>query len=359
MKSRDRFLAIANGQPFDRLPFVLHWEPWPQTLIRWKAEGMRGDDDWHSLFGFDPYFHNLDVQLGIYPLFERKVLSDEGESIVVRDEQGVIKRDWKTTMSMPQFLEYPVKDWKSWEEHKGRFDPDTPGRFPKDWKQRAKEAVDAEALVGLSVYPYGFCGGARTMMGAESYLLACALEPELIDDINRTLFHLWKVLWGRAFEEARIDVIFMWEDMAGKQGSLISPTMFRRFLTPYYAELSALARSHGVTMVSVDSDGFIHELTGLFLDAGVNVIMPFEVQAGNDLPAMLAAHPTLIAFGGMDKRCMAADAEAMDREIERIRSILPSRRYVPYPDHLIPADVSWKNYQYFVWRWKELIGKKA
>jgi len=359
MRSRDRFLALARGQAIDRLPFVLHWEPWPQTLTRWKAEGMRGDDDWHSLFGFDPYFQILDVQLGIHPKFESTLLRDEGDAVVFRDEHGVIKRDWKRSMSMPQFLEFPVTDWKSWEEHKARFNPDSPGRFPNDWKRRAKEAEDSESLAGISLYPYGFCGGARTMMGAEAYLLACALEPELIDDINRTLFHLWKVLWSRIFEEVRVDHVFMWEDMAGKQGSLISPAMFRRFLAPYYTELCGLARAHGVAMVSVDSDGLMHELTGLFLETGVRIIMPYEVQAGNDVGAMLTAHPGLIAFGGMDKRCMAGDTSAMDRELGRVRTLLPSRRFVPYPDHLIPADVSWTNYQYFVWRWKELIGKKA
>jgi hypothetical protein len=359
MRSRDRFLALYKGEPVDRLPFFLHWEPWSQTLVRWKSEGMKGENDWRDLFGFDPLFQILDVQLGVFPLFERTVLADEGDTIVFRDDQGVIKRDWKKTMSMPQFLDYPVKDWKSWEEHKRLFDPDTPGRFPQDWKRKAKAAADTDGLVGLSLYPYGFCGGARTMMGAEAYLLACALEPELIDDINRTLCRLWMVLWGRVFDEVHVDQVFMWEDMAGKQGSLISPAMFRRFLTPYYAELCAFARSRGVEMISVDSDGYIHELTGLFIEAGVNGIMPYEVQAGNDLAAMLAAHPSLIAFGGMDKRCMAADAKAMDREIERIRPLLASHRLIPYPDHLIPADVSWENFQYFVWRWKDLIGKKT
>ena len=46
----------------------------------------------------------------------------------------------------------------------------------------------------------------------------------------------------------------------------------------------------------------------------------------------------------------------MDAEIERVRPLLARGRYIPFPDHLIPADVSWDNYQYFVWRWKELVG---
>jgi uroporphyrinogen decarboxylase len=102
----------------------------------------------------------------------------------------------------------------------------------------------------------------------------------------------------------------------------------------------------------------MHELTEQFLQAGVNVVYPFEVQAGNDLPALLGRHRRLCAMGGMDKRAMAKDRTAMDREIERVAAIVELGRYVPFPDHQIPADVSWQNYQYFVWRWKEMIGKK-
>ena len=131
-------------------------------------------------------------------------------------------------------------------------------------------------------------------------------------------------------------------------------------MTPYYKKLSELARKHGVKMISVDSDGYMHELTELFLEAGVNVIMPYEVQADNDIPYLLKKHPELIAFGGMDKRAMTRDKSTMDidAEIERVKAITAFGHYVPFPDHLIPADVSWENYQYFVWRWKEIIGKK-
>jgi len=358
MTSRERFLNLIEGRKIDRLPFVIHWGPWGDAHRRWKEEGMKNDGDWHALFGFDPYQVGVNVNCGIYPPIKEEILADEGDMIVFRDAHGVVKRDRKGWTTMPQFLEYPVKDWKTWEEHKWRFDPDSPERFPSDWAEHARRLKDSDALVTIGVYPYGFMGGPRTMMGAEAYLVACALEPELIEDINATLCNLWYKIWSRVFEETRIDHVAMWEDMAGKQGSLISPKMFRRFMTPHYKKLTDLARKHGIKMISVDSDGYMHELTELFLEAGLNVILPYEVQAGNDIPYLLKKHPDLIAFGGMDKRAMAKDKSAIDMEIERIKSIATLGRFVPFPDHLIPADVSWENYQYFVWRWKEMIGKK-
>ena len=93
----------------------------------------------------------------------------------------------------------------------------------------------------------------------------------------------------------------------------------------------------------------------MFLEAGINVVYPYEIQAGCDVAAMLTKYPGLCAMGGMDKRAMAMDKRAMDAEIERVRRIVSLGRYIPFPDHAIPPDVSWENYQYFVSRWKEMV----
>jgi uroporphyrinogen decarboxylase len=358
MSPRERLLAWATGKPIDRLPFIIHWGPWAETIRRWRGEGMKRDGDWHALFGFDPYLMDAGVASGICPAFKEEVLADEGETVVVRDSQGVVKRDRKDHNSIPAFLEYPVRDRQTWEEHKWRFDPDTPERFPKDWPARARALRNADAVTALGVYPYGFFGGPRTMMGAVGCLMACALDPALIEDINRHLAALWHRLWRRVFEETRIDAVYFWEDMAGKQGAMISPAMFRRFMTPHYRRLTELARRHGVKILSVDSDGNMHGLTPLFIEAGVPVIYPYEVQAGNDLPRLVAEHPGLYAMGGMDKRAMASGRRAIDAEMRRVRAMLPLGRCLPFPDHLIPPDVPWENYQHFVWRWKEMIGKQ-
>jgi len=350
-------LALIAGQQIDRLPFVIQWGPWPETQRRWLAEGMKNRDDWHTLFGFDTYAVYAGVNCGICPAFPEEILLDEGETVICRDAFGVIKRDRKDQSSMPAFLEYPVKDRESWEAYKWRFDAGSAERFPPNWEALLQQYAAADALVSVGIYPFGFLGGVRTIMGAEACLLAMALDPELIDDINTHFCDLWDQLWSRLFAATRIDHIAFWEDMAGKQGSLISPAMFRRFLTPYYERLIDLSKQHGVTMFSVDSDGYMPELTGLFLEAGVNVVMPYEVQAGNDLASLFRTYPELVAFGGMDKRVMAVDHQAIDAEMRRIKALLSLGRFVPFPDHCIPPDVSWENYQYFVWRWKELVGK--
>jgi hypothetical protein len=44
-------------------------------------------------------------------------------------------------------------------------------------------------------------------------------------------------------DESDFDIAGFWEDMAGKNGSLISPSIFREFMTPYYRKLTDFIKS--------------------------------------------------------------------------------------------------------------------
>ena len=77
------------------------------------------------------------------------------------------------------------------------------------------------------MYPCGFYGGVRRMLGAEASLVVCADDPELVEEINQHLCHMWLVLYERVFEETRVDEIATWEDTAGRLGSPVSPAMER------------------------------------------------------------------------------------------------------------------------------------
>jgi len=358
MTSRERLIAYIEGKRADRVPFVIEWGPWAETARIWKRQGMKSDHDWYDLFGFDTFTIDAGVNFVLAPRFPFEDVEDLGEKRVYRDEQGVLRRGYKAETSMDEFLDYPVKDRKTWDAHKVRFDPGSPERFPADWPARAKELKSSPELVGVGFYPYGFLGGPRTMMGAVECLEMMVEDPVLIEDINDTLCNLWYALLDRMLDETRVDIIWAWEDMAGKQGSLISPAFFRRFITPRYTKILTVAKKRGVRIAAVDSDGLMHGLNPLFRECGFNLLYPNEVQAGNDLAAQLNLYPDICLGGHIDKRAMSKDNKAMDAEIERIRGLLPQGRFLPFFDHVIPPDVPWENYCYMVRRWKEMVEKK-
>lgn len=123
---------------------------------------------------------------------------------------------------------------------------------------------------------------------------------------------------------------------------------------PCYDRISAFARECGAQLVSVDTDGDCSQLVPVMLRHGVNMFLPFEVQAGNDIRQYRHQYPLLGILGGLDKRALAAGRPAIDREVERCREMLSLGRYVPSWDHLIPPDVTWDSFKYAAGRIREV-----
>jgi uroporphyrinogen decarboxylase len=150
----------------------------------------------------------------------------------------------------------------------------------------------------------------------------------------------------------------IWEDMAYKSGPMISPTMFRKFIMPRYRQLTDLLRSHGIDMIIVDTDGNVNQLIPLWIECGVNASWPLEVAAGNDAIEMRKKYGTdFILMGNIDKQAMARGKEAIREEVmTKVPFLLEKGGYFPSPDHMVPPDVSWENYCYFIDTLREIGG---
>jgi uroporphyrinogen decarboxylase len=134
--------------------------------------------------------------------------------------------------------------------------------------------------------------------------------------------------------------------------------MVRQFMMPGYRKIKEFAESKNIPLISVDSDGDVSELVPIMMENGVNHLFPFEVQAGCDVEEYRRKYPRLGIQGGLDKRALAQDREAIDRELARAERMLKHGGYIPGPDHVVPPDVPWENYKYFMERLREISGKK-
>ena len=260
---------------------------------------------------------------------------------------GGRRRDRRDGGSMPEFLDYPVKTADDWERLKAeRLRIDDPARLPQDWDAFRALLRESGAAVQVGSYPYGAFGTPRDLLGVEELLVSFYTQPELLHDMMDHLTSLWLGVWERVAAEVQIDHIHIWEDMSGKQGSLISPAMVEAFMMPCYDRIADFARAHGVRIVSVDTDGDCSELVPVMMAHGINMFLPFEVQAGNDILAYRRLYPELGMMGGLDKRALATSKAAVDVEVERAREMVRHGRYIPGFDHLIPPDVPWELYAY-------------
>ena len=192
-------------------------------------------------------------------------------------------------------------------------------------------------------------------MGVEGSLFAFYDMPELVKEIMDSLTDFWLAIYEKICKDVQVDILHIWEDMSGKQGSLVSPDMIREFMLPNYQKLSQFAKEHNIGVVQVDTDGDCEALIPLFAEAGVNMMLPFEVSAGCDVVALRRKYPYMSMMGGIDKMEIAKGKEATDRELQRIEPLLFETGYFPALDHLIPPEISYEDYTYFVNRLHDMI----
>jgi uroporphyrinogen decarboxylase len=167
-------------------------------------------------------------------------------------------------------------------------------------------------------------------------------------DINDHLCKTWLGVLEEVLSRVDLDFFYIWEDMAFKNGPLISPGMFKEFITPYYMRVTDFVKARGVGVICVDTDGDCWKLIPRFMEAGVTGLYPFEVQAGMNVVEVRKQYPGLIIMGGLDKSRVAQGKQAIDEELDsKLPLLLPQGGCIPFCDHLVPPDVSWEDFCYY------------
>ena len=360
-KLRD-FYALKPGAPIVLKEFGFY------CLDRWKREGHLSEEtNLQDLFGFDPYSQHGLFELGwteaaFNPVFEEKIIEDRGEHEVAQDWAGrhVLFFKGRRNGFMPEYLDHPVKDMKSWEENcKWRLDPKNPERI-KGMEERMRKA--REAAGSGKVITQHVIGGymyLRSLIGPVDLMYKVYDDPELIHACMETWFNLADAMTAIHQKHVAFDEFFIGEDICFNHGPLISPDMIREFLFPYYQQLlkNIKARQMDQTrhlFFQLDTDGFSDSVIPIYRDLGMDYLSPFEVASGCDVVRTGMEYPELLISGGIDKRILAEGKEAIDRELERIMPVMRKRGgYIPTCDHGVPEEVSFENYVHFRNRLRE------
>ena len=343
----------------DRQPLSFYFGPWQQTIERWENEGLPKGSPWDFGMNLDPGICHVNVNLGFYPAFERTIIDENENSITIRDEYGILQEALKNNTTIPRIIETPVTDYRSWIKLRNeRLDPESPERFPGDWNDLIKKYNEGDFIIQLGRYPFGLFGTLRDLMGVEGLLIAFYDAPGLIHEIMDYLTDFWLAIYKKVCRSVKVDAIHMWEDMSGKTGSLISPKMVRDFMMPNYIKIAAFAKENDIPIFSLDTDGDCSQLIPLFLESGINLVMPFEVAAGSDIKKYRKAYPDLCIMGGIDKREIAKGPAAIEKELDRIDTMFSGPGYWPAPDHLFHPEISYADFKYFVEALRKRVERK-
>jgi len=340
---------------------------WSETLDLWHEQGLPADVGTDEFFGMDAQWRSVPIDLrnGLMPVFEEEVIEDRGETELVRQNDGVVVHRRKWMRTIPHYVDWLLKGRDSWRKHYlPRLDPETPGRISDDYGARCGELRDE-----IRDYPIGISAGSmygvlRNWMGLENISLLVYDDPALFEEMTRTLGDLYFSVLSRALPIARdagltFDYATMWEDMCYNSGPLLSPAMVKRYMFGHYRRITSLLHEYGVDVVILDCDGRIDELIEIWLEAGVNCMFPVEVGTWRaDPPAYRRQYGRrLLMMGGFDKRILAGDQGAIAGEVRRLLPLVEEGGFIPFCDHRVPADVSLKNYVYYLKQARAVWGK--
>ena len=353
MTGRERFRSIARGELKGDvfLPMHLNYGWFMQeTLECWRQQGMPADAEPRDFFGLDRIACMSGGPYSFEPGFEQVVLAEDEETQTIRDGKGITQRMFKahTQSKMPQWIDFPVKTRADFRDIKRRLDPTTPSRFPADFVAVVRQMAGREYPLGVA--SGGFYGHTlQRWVGPENLCMLFYDDPAFVHEMLEYLEEFFLAILRPFLERIEFDFAAFGEDIAYKGRTFMSPRMFREFIQPHYVSITDLLRGYGVETIFVDSDGHIGEFIPLWLEVGINGFSPIEIAAGMDPLALKREYGDDIVLAGcIDKRELARDRSAIDREVAKAKTLIDVGGYFPAVDHSVPPDVSLANYQYFL-----------
>jgi hypothetical protein len=324
MNMRERFQAVVNFQPFDRLP-VIEWANWwDQTLERWRGEGLPPElTDRYAIgghFGLDMLRQGRFRGMG------------PGCPPPASHGAGIVADTAAYEAVFPHLFPHPS------------------ARDEEQWSVWAVEQRRGESVLWYNID--GFFWFPRTLFGIERHLYAFYDQPELMLRMNADLAEYHLAVFDAVCAHAVPDFVCFAEDMSYNHGPMLSEKLFDKFLAPFYRRVVPHIKARGAK-VFIDSDGQVESAIPWFEAVGIEGILPLERQSGVDVARIRAGHPRFLMLGAFDKMVMNQGEMAMRKEFERLLLVARQGGLVIGCDHQTPPGVSLADYQLYLRLFRE------
>ena len=338
MTSRERFLRMYQHKEADRIPILD--SPWNSTIERWQREGMPKNVDWCDYFGLDKVgFIGVDNS----PRYERIVLEETDDYIIRTTEWGATLKNWKHKGSVPEFLDFRIKDYEKWLDAKSRMTFDE-SRIPWDYlKENYPKWVREDRWITANLW-FGFDVSHSWAVGTERFLIAMVEEPEWCTDMYESYLELDLQLLERVWDAGYHFHEITWpNDMGYKKSQFFSMNMFRRMDKPFIKRAVDWAHEKGV-YARMHSCGDINPFVPELIEIGMDGLNPLEVKAGMDPVYLKEKYGDKLVFHGGINAVLWDQPEAIKEEIQRVVPRMKENGgYIFASDHSIPNDVSLEN----------------
>ncbi|HSB65208.1 MAG TPA: uroporphyrinogen decarboxylase family protein, partial [Anaerolineales bacterium] len=207
------------------------------------------------------------------------------------------------------------------------------------------------ALVGSAVIGGGIFEQPARVMGLESFLMALIAEPAFADRLMETITDIYIESCNRYLDQLGkyIHVFTFWDDLAGQNGWIINPALYRKMIKPKQRRLVEAIKKKTDAKLFFHSCGATRGLIPDLIEIGFDILNPVQVSAkGMDTRELKAEFGKDIVFwgGGVDTQHVlpfGKPQEVVDEVQRRIDDLAPGGGFVFAAIHNIQADVPPEN----------------
>ena len=211
-----------------------------------------------------------------------------------------------------------------------------------------KRETPYAVVSGISGVVYEICWYLR---GLEQWFCDLMYQPEFCAAMLDQTLKFW-LDWFRLFLDEVgdvVDVIMIGDDLAGQNGPLFNPAIYRQIVKPRHQRLVQYLRSRTAAKIWYHTCGACQDFIPDLIENGVQVLNPVQVSARNMDPAELKRRfGRQIAFwgGGVDAQHVLSRGtpqEVAANVRQNLQALMPGGGYIFNNVHNIQGEVPPEN----------------
>jgi uroporphyrinogen decarboxylase len=323
--------ALARKKP-DRVPMA---ELGIDITIREAflgrpIQGLQDEVEFWQSAGYDYVLLGRSF-LGLFPgiaygkSYESKKESRDKDGGWADEKQGVIS-------DMTEFKEYP---W-----------PDPDKADYSEFEEIGQYLPDKMKVIAYLAPIFQWI---QMLMGFETFAYATIENPELIEKMFQAVGSIrLRVFENMLLRCEHIGAVWMLDDIGFNTGLMVSPTLLRKQLFPWFRKVKKLCEEKDLPLI-YHSDGSYWKVTDDLLEIGVNAIHPIEPSGmGADVQRLKSRlSKKLCLVGGIDLDILTrGTADEVARETRnKIVAIGSNGGYIAGSSNSIPGSVPLENFR--------------
>lgn len=182
----------------------------------------------------------------------------------------------------------------------------------------------------------GFFEHFNDVFGIENHLMYLAMYPEELGELYKRQAD-WTIQFAGHCIDLGVDMIHISDDWGAQKDMMFSPNLWRELIYPNMKRVVDYVHSRGA-FASLHSDGGIMRVADGLVDIGLNVVHPWQENAGMSYDTYLEKYSDKFAILGgvcVQSALGLLPREELEKEIRRVFGKLRGKRWICCTTHFV------------------------